>query len=39
MKPNAGPDIAEYIGLDTLRRRCRHFSDWISRLEQRLRSA
>ena len=23
MKPTAGPDIAEYIGLDVLRRRCR----------------
>ncbi len=33
MKPTAGPDIAQAIGLDVLRRRCRHFGDWIARLE------
>ncbi|MGA2034482.1 MAG: DUF4276 family protein [Thermoguttaceae bacterium] len=33
MKPTAGPDIAEYIGLDALRQHCFHFNDWISRLE------
>jgi hypothetical protein len=33
LKPTAGPDIAEYIGLDTLRQKCPHFSDWIWRLE------
>ena len=33
MKPTAGPDIAEYIGLDVLRQRCAHFDGWIRRLE------
>ena len=33
MKPTAGPDIAEYIGLAKLRELCSHFSDWIGRLE------
>ena len=37
MKRTAGPDIAEYIGLVKLRERCSHFSDWIGRLEQRIR--
>ena len=32
-KPTAGPDIAGYIGLPTLRQKCPHFSDWIRRLE------
>lgn len=31
-----GPDIAEFIGLDTLRRSCPHFHGWIVRLEQSL---
>ena len=39
MKAIAGPDIAEYIGLDVLRRHCRHFSDWIGRLEERIQGA
>ncbi len=38
MKRTAGPDIAEYIGLATLRDRCPHFSDWILRLETRIQS-
>lgn len=39
LKPSAGPDIAQSIGLGALRRCCRHFGDWITRLEQRLRTA
>ncbi len=39
MKPTAGPDIAEYIGLDVLRQHCSHFSDWIGRLEKRIQAA
>jgi hypothetical protein len=34
MKPIAGPDIAEYVGLGVLRQHCPHFSDWIGRLEK-----
>jgi Domain of unknown function (DUF4276) len=33
-KTDAGPDIAELIGLQTIRRRCPHFHKWISRLEK-----
>jgi hypothetical protein len=33
MKPTAGPDIAQRIGLDVLRKHCSHFGDWIGRLE------
>jgi hypothetical protein len=33
MKPTAGPDIAETIGLTLLRRHCCHFGNWIHRLE------
>lgn len=29
-----GPQVAEVIGLDRLRAKCPHFSDWVSRLEQ-----
>ena len=32
-KPSAGPIVAEKIGLATLRERCRHFDDWVTRLE------
>jgi hypothetical protein len=32
-KATAGPIIAEYIGLDTLRRTCLHFGEWLSKLE------
>jgi hypothetical protein len=39
MKPTAGPDIAEYIGLAKLRDRCPHFSDWVDRLEKRIQDA
>jgi hypothetical protein len=33
-KPTAGPDIAEYIGLDRLREGCPHFDAWLQRLER-----
>ena len=33
MKPSAGPIVAEKIGLAKLRLRCRHFGEWIDRLE------
>jgi hypothetical protein len=39
MKPTAGPDIAQYIGLDVLRQHCHHFSDWIDGLEKRIQGA
>ncbi len=34
MKASAGPLIAEKIGLETLRVKCRHFGAWISRMER-----
>ena len=36
MKASAGPLIAEKIGLETLRVKCRHFGAWISRMERLL---
>ena len=32
-KTSAGPDIAEYIGIGTIRRQCLHFHEWLNRLE------
>ncbi len=32
-KVSAGPIVAERIGLPTLRAKCRHFSEWLGRLE------
>lgn len=32
-KPSMGPDIADWIGLDTIRSKCPHFHAWLSRLE------
>ncbi len=32
-KTSAGSDIAEYIGLQTIRQRCPHFHLWLERLE------
>jgi len=29
-----GPQVAELIGLDTIRKKCPHFNAWLSRLEQ-----
>ena len=37
MKTIAGPDVAEFIGLATLRERCIHFNAWIDRLEEGVR--
>ena len=33
-KATYGPQVAKYIGLNVLRRECRHFGDWVSRLER-----
>jgi hypothetical protein len=32
-KPSAGPVIAEKIGIPTIRTKCRHFGDWLKKLE------
>lgn len=32
-KSAAGPVIAGTIGLDTIRKKCRHFNDWLTKLE------
>jgi Domain of unknown function (DUF4276) len=32
-KSSAGPDIAEYTGLPTIRAKCPHFDAWLTRLE------
>ena len=34
MKSSAGPIVAQHIGLPCLRSACRHFGDWIDRLEK-----
>jgi hypothetical protein len=33
-KASAGPDIAEFIGLPTIRSKCPHFNEWLACLEQ-----
>ena len=33
LKASAGPLVAQRIGLPTMRRRCLHFGEWISKLE------
>lgn len=33
-KTSAGPDIAEYIGIEAIREKCPHFSDWLTQLER-----
>jgi hypothetical protein len=33
LKPSAGPDIAEYIGLTVIRAKCAHVHAWLTRLE------
>jgi uncharacterized protein DUF4276 len=33
-KAAVGPQVAELIGLDTIRSRCPHFAGWLSRLEK-----
>jgi hypothetical protein len=35
-KASAGPDVAEYIGLPTIRLKCPHFDSWLSCVEQSL---
>ena len=32
-KASVGPLLAEAIGLETLRQRCRHFGEWLTKLE------
>ncbi len=32
-KPVVGPEVAEQIGLETIRSKCPHFASWLSRLE------
>jgi Domain of unknown function (DUF4276) len=32
-KTVVGPQVAELIGLDTIRAKCPHFNAWLSRLE------
>ena len=32
-KAAVGPAVAELIGLDTIRARCRHFDQWLSKIE------
>lgn len=32
-KATVGPAVAELIGLDTLRKKCRHFHEWLTKLE------
>jgi hypothetical protein len=33
-KVAVGPVVINHIGLDKVRRECRHFNDWVSRLEE-----
>jgi hypothetical protein len=33
LKPVAGPEIAEMIGMDVLRAKCSHFDEWVTCLE------
>jgi hypothetical protein len=32
-KPTAGPIIAAEIGLEAIRSKCRHFHEWLTKLE------
>ncbi len=34
LKASAGPIVASYIGLPTLRSKCAHFGEWLDELEQ-----
>ena len=34
VKPLAGPLIAQKIGLEIIRAKCRHFHEWVTKLEQ-----
>ena len=33
-KTDAGVDIAEFIGLVMMRKKCRHFDEWVTKLEE-----
>ena len=33
VKKSAAPMVARYIGLPAMRAKCKHFADWLSRLE------
>ncbi len=33
-KSSAAPNVLRMIGVDTLRQTCRHFGEWVGRLEQ-----
>ncbi len=33
-KSAVGPQVAELIGLEVIRRKCPHFAAWLSRLEK-----
>lgn len=33
-KPVAGPQIVENIGIDNIRQKCKHFDQWIKKLEE-----
>ncbi len=32
-KPKSGTEITDKIGLDTLRTKCKHFNDWLTKIE------
>lgn len=32
-KSTSGPNVVESIGLPILKKKCRHFSEWITKLE------
>jgi hypothetical protein len=32
-KSTSGPNVAESIGLANLKKKCRHFNEWITKLE------
>ena len=34
LKPVAGPQIVESIGIDIIRQKCQHFNDWLKKLEE-----
>ena len=34
VKASAGPLIATHIGLDTMRKKCPHFNDWLTGMEK-----
>ena len=33
-KPKTGTEITDKIGIDTLRAKCCHFNEWLTKLEQ-----